>query len=117
MEPFLADTDAIRTRALSELKAVSTSDQLDAWRIAYLGRQGAVTMLLRGLGELPPEKRREAGVAANALRAELEAALEVRRVDVERNALEALESGSIDVSLPGRHGLVGRLHPDYPDDS
>jgi phenylalanyl-tRNA synthetase alpha chain len=107
----LAETDAIRARALADLSAVVTSADLDAWRIAYLGRQGAVTMLLRGLGELPPEQRREAGAAANALRRELEAALETRQTEVERSAIEALESGSIDVSLPGRHGLVGRLHP------
>ncbi|HWC30236.1 MAG TPA: phenylalanine--tRNA ligase subunit alpha [Dehalococcoidia bacterium] len=107
----MADIDAIRSRALSELGAASTSESLDAWRIDYLGRQGAVTMLLRGLGELPPDERRSAGAAANTLRAELEAALEVRRKEVDQTAFEQLESGAIDVSLPGRHGLVGRLHP------
>jgi phenylalanyl-tRNA synthetase alpha chain len=111
MEPILAEADAIRIRALSELSYVKTSGELDAWRIAYLGRQGAVTVLLRGLGELPQERKREAGAAANALRRDLEAALDERRAEVERNAFEVLESGSIDVSLPGRHALVGRLHP------
>jgi len=111
MEPILAEADAIRSRALSELSSVKTSGDLDAWRIAYLGRQGAATMLLRGLGELPQEQKREAGAAANQLRRDLEAALEEQRVEVERSDFEALESGSIDVSLPGRHGLVGRLHP------
>jgi phenylalanyl-tRNA synthetase alpha chain len=107
----LADADAIRTRALSELSSVVTQDDLTAWRGAYLGRQGAVTMLLRGLSELPPEQRREAGTAANALRSELETAEETRRTELEQSAIEVLESGSIDVSLPGRRGLVGRLHP------
>jgi phenylalanyl-tRNA synthetase alpha chain len=107
----LADIDAIRSRALSGLGEAASAEALDAWRIQYLGRQGAVTMLLRGLGELPPDERRSAGAAANALRTELEAALEVRRAELQQRAVAALESGAIDVSLPGRHGLVGRLHP------
>jgi len=107
----LADIDAIRGRALSGLGEAASPEALDAWRIDYLGRQGAVTMLLRGLGELPPAERRSAGAAANALRTELEAALEARRKEVEQSAVAELEAGGIDVSLPGRHGLVGRLHP------
>lgn len=111
METELADIDAIRTRALSDLAAAATSEELDAWRISYLGRQGAVTQLSRGLGALPAEQRPAMGAAVNALRQELEGALETRRQQVEQSAIEALESGSIDVSLPGRRGLVGRLHP------
>ena len=107
----MADVDAIRTRALSELSDAASAAALDAWRIEYLGRQGAVTQVLRGLGELPVDERRGAGAAANALRTELEAALEVRRREVEHVAMEQLESGAIDVSLPGRLGMVGRLHP------
>jgi phenylalanyl-tRNA synthetase alpha chain len=107
----LADIDAIRGRALSELEAAGSPEVLDAWRIRFLGRQGAVTMLLRGLGELPAAERRTAGAAANALRAELEQAHDARRSFLEQGALAKLEAGAIDVSLPGRHGLVGRLHP------
>jgi phenylalanyl-tRNA synthetase alpha chain len=84
---------------------------LDQWRIAYLGRQGAVTQILRGLGEIAKEERPAVGAAANKLRGDLEAALESRREEIERSTAEALEAGSIDVSLPGRKGLVGRLHP------
>ena len=107
----MAEADAIRSRALSDLSGVATSEELAVWRGTYVGRQSAVIALLRGLGELAPEQRREAGAAANALRAELEAALETRRAELEQSAFEVLESDSIDVSLPGRRGLVGRLHP------
>lgn len=107
----MADLAELRSRALDELSAVSDASALDQWRIAYLGRQGAVTHVLRSLGELPAEERRSAGAAANALRGDLESALESRRQSVESAAIEQLEAGSIDVSLPGRRGLVGRLHP------
>jgi phenylalanyl-tRNA synthetase alpha chain len=107
----LADLDALRSRALAELASAKDAAALDSWRIAVLGRQGTVTMVLRGLGELGADERRSVGAAANNLRRDLEAALEVRQAEVEREAIEALESGSIDVSLPGRRGLIGRLHP------
>ncbi len=107
----MAEADAIRTRALSGLAGVATSEELAVWRGTYVGRQGAVTTLLRGLGDLAPEQRRVAGAAANRLRTDLEAALEARRAELEQSAFEVMESDSIDVSLPGRRGFVGRLHP------
>jgi len=107
----LADLEALRSRALAELAAAADAAAIDAWRIAHLGRQGAVTLALRGVGELPPEERRSFGASANALRGELEGALQEREAAVGQAAIEALEAGAIDVTLPGRRGLVGRLHP------
>jgi phenylalanyl-tRNA synthetase alpha chain len=107
----LADLDTLRSRALNELSSACDDASLEQWRIAYLGRQGAVTKILRGLGELPSEQRRSAGAAANALHGDLEAALEARQAEVQRLAMAQIEAGSIDVSLPGHKGLVGRLHP------
>jgi phenylalanyl-tRNA synthetase alpha chain len=107
----LADLLALRSRALDALEGADDAAALDQWRIAYLGRQGEVTQVLQGVGKLPLEERPTVGAAANALRRDLEAALEQRSVVVQQSAMAALESGSIDVSLPGRRGLVGRLHP------
>lgn len=107
----MPDLNALRSQALAELSQAEDAATLDHWRLAYLGRQGAVTQLLRGLSELPKEDRPAFGAAANALRGELEAALEVHRVDVDKAAIARLEADAIDVSLPGRKHLVGRLHP------
>ena len=107
----VSEIDTLRQRALGELAAAADSPALEGWRIGYLGRQGAVTQLLRSLGELPLDQRRAVGAGANALKAELESALEIRKTEVEQEAMAALEAGGIDVSLPGRKGLVGRLHP------
>jgi phenylalanyl-tRNA synthetase alpha chain len=107
----VSDIDAVQEKAKTELNRVQTREALDAWRLLYLGRQGVVTQLLRGLGQLPAEERRAAGQRANALKLSLEEALAARRAELERAELEALEQTSIDVTLPGRHELVGRLHP------
>lgn len=107
----MPDLKSLQSRALAELDGASNEAALEAWRLAYLGRQGVVTQLLRGLGELPVEERRSAGAGANALRAVLEDALNLRQTRIEEAAMAKLESGGIDVSLPGRTPLVGRLHP------
>ena len=107
----MPDLEVLRSRALEELARAEDAATLDQWRISYLGRQGSVTQILRGLGELPQEERRATGQAANALRGDLEAALEGRRRDVESAAMARLEAEAIDVTLPGRKNLVGRLHP------
>lgn len=105
------DLEDLRQKSRAELAAANTPEALEAWRLAYLGRQGVVRQVTRGLGELPVEERRSLGARANELQRELEEALETRRQELERAAIAELEAGAVDVTLPGRKGLVGRLHP------
>ncbi len=107
----MSDLVALRARALEELITAGESQSLEAWRIAYLGRQGEVTQVLRGLGDLPVEERRAQGSVANALREELESALKGRESDLDQAEVAGLEAGSFDVTLPGKRGMAGRLHP------
>jgi phenylalanyl-tRNA synthetase alpha chain len=105
------DLDELSQQARSQLDAASDKQSLEDWRLKYLGRRGVVTQVLRGLGELPQDERRSIGARANELRAELEAALSARLGEIEAASIAALEAGPIDVTLPGRAHLVGRLHP------
>src|SRR5690606_9440050 len=76
-----------------------------------LGRSGTLTGILRGLGGLPAEERREVGQAANLAKQALEGALEARRDALRAAAREAATRDAIDVTLPGRPVRRGRLHP------
>src|SRR5262249_33462819 len=107
----LIDLDEIRQKARSDLARVDGFEALEAWRLGYLGRRGEITLVLRGLGELPAEERREMGARANKLREEFETAMEERRLELEKTEIASIESEAIDVTLPGRPNLVGRLHP------
>ncbi len=80
--------------------------------MAYLGRSGALTGVLRTLGTLPLDARRELGARANSVKAELEAAY-AQRVEALRQAeLRRLATaGRLDVTLPGRPYPMGGLHP------
>ncbi|MBN8726412.1 MAG: phenylalanine--tRNA ligase subunit alpha [Xanthomonadales bacterium] len=100
------------TRALDDIAAAQSLEALDARRVALLGRNGAITAALKLLGSLPPEERKARGAEVNAARDRLNAAIAARRAVLENLALERrLAEERVDVSLPGRNGDRGSLHP------
>jgi len=107
----LVDLIELRQRAARALESACDLAELESRRLQFLGRQGEVTQTLRDVGSLPRDQRPEFGAAANVLRADLEELLAKRKWHLEKAALDRLETEAIDVSLPGRGGLVGRLHP------
>ena len=112
MDDWRTRIDRLRDTALTELAAIADPDALDAWRVGYLGRRGALTEALRGLSALPPDQRPAAGQAANEAKRVLEAALAVREAELREHALtRALEQERLDVTLPGRRPARGGLHP------
>ncbi len=106
------DLKELQASALRELEQAASSEAIEQWRVAYLGRRGRLTQVLRGLASLAPDERRTAGAAANRVKAVLEGRLTAAEEDVRLGRLQAIaEEGRIDVTLPGRHVPVGRLHP------
>jgi len=109
---MLQELEQIRTVSVQELEAAADLDQLEEWRVSYLGKKGALTQALRGLGKLPREERPAAGQMANQIKLALEQAFEERQEALRRAALAAeLTEGAIDVHLPGRAPALGHLHP------
>jgi phenylalanyl-tRNA synthetase alpha chain len=109
---MLDELPDLRREAEEHLAQINNLQALSAWRHAYLGRHGAITRLLRRLGELPPEQRPTAGREANALKQALEAAHETRRVELVRAEQQrAWQDRRLDVTLSGRPTSLGRLHP------
>ncbi|MPZ99010.1 MAG: phenylalanine--tRNA ligase subunit alpha [Dehalococcoidia bacterium] len=101
----------VEREAREALEGAADEAALEAWRTRVLGRSGTLTGILRGLGGLPAEERREVGQAANLAKQALEAALEARQDALRAAAREAATRDAIDVTLPGRPVRRGRLHP------
>jgi phenylalanyl-tRNA synthetase alpha chain len=99
----------VERNAHDGLAAAADDAALEQWRTSTLGRSGALTAILRSIGNLDPEERKLVGQAANVLKNQLEAALEQRQTQLRRAALEGAQP--IDVTLPGRPRRIGRLHP------
>jgi phenylalanyl-tRNA synthetase alpha chain len=99
-------------QATADFAAASELARLEDVKAAYLGKEGSLTALLKGLGKLPPEERKTAGAAINAAKTRIEAALAGRRDALKSAQLEAqLASESLDITLPGRGQSRGSIHP------
>ena len=108
----MSDLSTIRSEALDAASAAADLGALEAVRVAVLGKKGSVTGLMKTLGAMAPEKRKEFGARVNQLKGEVEAALEARKGTLGASALTArLASEKIDVSLPPRPAREGTLHP------
>ncbi len=97
--------------AIAEIEAAPSETALHEVRVRYLGKKGLITRKLKTLGSLPPDERRAAGAQINALKQQLEAAIEARKAALARAALELqLATEQLDVTLPGYQLPVGGLH-------
>ena len=99
----------LEKKALKALDEVRNLEDLETFRVTYIGKKGLVTGSMRKLGELPPEERPEAGKLANMIKGRLS-----KRHEEMRRRLEAAEEAAYelpDVTLPGREPLRGHLHP------
>ncbi len=102
----------LETIARRELDAVTDADGLQFWRVAYLGRNGQLTQVLRGLARLPLDERKRVGAVANQIKFRLEAACDDRRDHIQEvRVAETIEMASLDITLPGPPLSRGRLHP------
>jgi phenylalanyl-tRNA synthetase alpha chain len=102
----------LREAALAEIGAAASADALEALRLKYLGRNGSLNAVLRGVGQLPPEERPAMGALANEVKAAVTGALEARRDALEHERLaRTLAEERIDVTLPGRARPRGHAHP------
>jgi len=106
------ELEKLRNEVIISISQASTEKELSEIRVGVLGRKGSLTQLLKRLGTLPEEDRREIGKKANQVKDDLEKAVEETLLRIqERERREALEKEKIDVTLPGRRGPVGKRHP------
>ena len=103
----------IRQETLDRLKEVREEKELEALNVSVLGRNGALTEILRTMGKLDKEQRAKLGQASNAVKKELEEAIGARREKIAELMLERrFEKEALDVTEPGKRKLpAGHLHP------
>ena len=103
---------ALVDRALASVAAAADLAALDEIRVQLLGKKGLLTEQLKALGGLPPGERPAVGGRINEAKAAIQAAIETRRLALDRDALaRELAAGAIDVTLPGRGQDRGSVHP------
>jgi len=105
----VADSASLRAAFAAALAACKTPNDVKQVRDQFLSRKhGSVTALVKGIASATPDERRTLGAAANALKQEIEQALDAREIEL---AASAPIAGAVDITLPGRVPAIGRRHP------
>src|SRR5579864_2367363 len=108
LQTQLTDLHARFDAALREARDAGSIDRV---RVAFLGRSGEVTLLRRGIGQLPPPERPDAGQAINEAAAAMETALQDALAVLESQSFAEQLQQHIDVTFPAPAPQIGAIHP------
>ena len=104
--------DAIKENALSQIKATDSLEKLNDIRVAFLGKKGELTEVLKGMKEVAPEDRPKVGQIVNETRQAIEEVLDAAKKDLAAKKRELqMKAEVIDVTLPAKKAELGHKHP------
>ncbi|MGK7346001.1 MAG: phenylalanine--tRNA ligase subunit alpha [Candidatus Nitrospinota bacterium M3_3B_026] len=107
-----AELEKLKEESLSKVAAASSADELESLRVGLLGKKGLITARMKGLREVPPEKRPEAGAALNRVKSAVEEAISEKLEAIRREEMtRRLETEIFDITLPGKPAGLGSFHP------
>ena len=97
----------------TDLEKSVTLKEIEDLKVKYLGKKGAITKLLKTLGSLPPDDRKQAGIEIHTAKSQIDVLFSRRLEDITSNLIdEKIRKGTVDVTLPARSsGLKGSSHP------
>jgi phenylalanyl-tRNA synthetase alpha chain len=108
----MSNLETLKSELIAAVEGAADMAALETARVSALGKKGRLTELMKGLGGLDAEARKVQGQALNQLRAAIEGALQAKKEALEAGALDAkLAAERIDVTLPPRPAVQGRIHP------
>jgi len=109
---MLQELEKLREETIKQVEQAATSDELREISLAMIGKKGKVNLLLKGIGSLPAEERPKIGERANQVKQELQNLVDKRSEELREAELQqSFAEGALDVTLPGRPVMAGRLHP------
>ncbi len=108
----MSEIETLERETLQAIALCADEKSLEAVRIAALGRKGRVTELVKGLGAMRPDERKQMGPLLNGLKDRVTGAISLRARALHDAALDArLATERIDITLPARPQAVGAIHP------
>ncbi|MFC1906381.1 phenylalanine--tRNA ligase subunit alpha [Chloroflexota bacterium] len=109
---MLQQLEELKFKAFQELESISSIKELESWRVRHLGKKSHLTMVLRSLATLSLEEKKVIGARANEVKSCLGDSLRQKgQVLCELELAASAEEEHIDITLPGHHLPIGRLHP------
>jgi len=110
----MSDMETLQADLLAQVESAADLAQLDAVRVAVLGKKGLITEKMKTLGAMSPDERKAAGQLFNTLKTAVADAIEAKKSKLEEDAINArLAREAVDITLPVRPETQGRVHPLY----
>jgi phenylalanyl-tRNA synthetase alpha chain len=104
--------ESLRDEAVEAARGAGSTGELADRELEILGKKGRLTLVLRGIGQLPPEDRPKVGAVANEIQAAIRSAFDEAAATLRSRELDdRLAHEAIDVTTPGRPIARGALHP------
>jgi phenylalanyl-tRNA synthetase alpha chain len=108
----MIDLEKLRSELTTAVETAADLNALEEIRVSALGKKGQITAMMKSLGGMDPEERKQAGQSLNKIKGDIAGAIETRKTALEDAALDArLMEEKIDVTLPVRPEDEGRIHP------
>ncbi len=108
----MSNIEALKKEIVETVQAANDMQALETVRVQALGKKGKVTDLMKSLGQMDPEQRREMGQALNRLKDEITGEIETRAAALKRKELdERLQTEKLDMTLSPRPEQQGSIHP------
>jgi phenylalanyl-tRNA synthetase alpha chain len=108
----MTDLNQLELDLINAIGAAETAAEVEELRVAALGKSGTISGLLKGMGAMSPEERREKGPVINGLRDRVQSALGARKAELEAAELESrLRAERFAFSFPARPRRKGGVHP------
>jgi len=112
LEQIIKDLEDLLPRIQAELQNVQSSRDLEEVRLAYLGKKGQLTAVLKSFGSLSPKDRPRAGKVANEVKEKVTRELTEKARELHENEiLHRIDQEALDLTLPGTQPCPGHLHP------
>jgi phenylalanyl-tRNA synthetase alpha chain len=108
----MSDLESLERQAMARIAAAGDEAALEAARVELLGKRGSISEALKTLGAMSPDERKVKGPIINGMRDRVTAAVAARKAALGEAALEVkLRAERVDVTLPVRPEMQGRIHP------
>ena len=105
---FSDELRSMQTSAMESLASAKNPEQLEAWRIKYLGTRGAVKAAMKKISDIPPQHKAEYGKIANEVKNSLQQGFAERKTTLETTCTDAVVTE--DITLPGKPPRLGNTH-------
>lgn len=109
---MLDNLEKLKEQALEDIKNLNFLEELNELKVKYFGKKGLLTSIMKGLGTLTEDKRKEIGLKANQYKTYIQDEIEKKSLELkEKLKQERIDLETIDISLPGRKMEKSSLHP------